>query len=88
MIHEKILIGKSIFIYKDTKLQVSSYQNKNNTKFSKVLKDFFSILVFIFNVLHPNVSRLKMRNVKNEYLFTKRNTKEILQNFRKLNIYI
>ena len=71
------MIGKSIFIYKDTKLQVSSYQNKNNTKFSKVLKDFFSISVrkqiFIFNVLHLNVSRLKMRNVKDEYIFTNQN---------------
>ena len=28
-----------------------------------------------------------MRNVKNEYLFTNQNTKEILQNFRKLNHY-
>ena len=35
-----------------------------------------------------DVSRLKMQNVKNEYLFTNRNTKEILQNFRKHNITI
>ena len=74
MTHGKILIRKSIFIYKNTKLQVSNYQNKDNAKFSKFLKDFFSISVskqiFIFNVSHLNVSKLKMQNLKNEYLFT------------------
>ena len=44
-------------------------------------------MLFLKHLLHSDdVSKLKMRNVKNEYLLTNRSTKEILQNFRKLNL--
>ena len=46
-------------------------------------------MIVLKHFLYSGVSRLKMQNVKNEYLLINRNTKEISQNFRKIkNIQI